>query len=126
MALSQGKLVTLKKRAEFLRVRGGARWATPVCVVEAKPSADSSPDQPPRFGFTVTKKLGKANVRNRIRRRLKAAVAGLAGTSGKPGTDYVLIARAAAYELPFAELVKNLDQALQRVHHPRSSGRRQR
>lgn len=127
MAPGPGNLVTLKKRAEFLRVRGGARWATPACVVEAKPAAEGSPaDQPARFGFTVTKKLGKANVRNRIRRRLKAAAAGLAGTKARPGTDYVLIAREAAYTLPFAEIVKHLDQALQRVHHPRSSGRRQR
>lgn len=126
MVPSRGTLVTLKKRAEFLRVRGGARWATPVCVVEAKPSAGACSDQPPRFGFTVTKQLGKANVRNRIRRRLKAAVARLADSRAKPGTDYVLIARAAAYTLPFAEIVKHLDQALQRVHHPRSTGGRRR
>lgn len=127
-------LVTLKKRAEFLRIRGGARWATPSCVVEAKATtvgekaatAGGDGHQVARFGFTVTKKLGKANVRNRIRRRLRAAVAALAEGKAQPGFDYVLIARSGAYTRPFAQIVKDLDQALLRVHHPRSSERRHR
>ena len=120
-------LHTLKSRSEFLAVRGGVRASLPCCLIEGKRrKPDAGLSEVPRFGFTVTKQLGKANVRNRIRRRLKAAVARLADSRAKPGTDYVLIARAAAYTLPFAEIVKHLDQALQRVHHPRSSGRRQR
>jgi len=134
-------LVTLKRRAEFLRVRGGARWATASCVVETVPAAAGmTPDAstagpvpsppPPRFGFTVTRKLGKAVVRNRIRRRLKAAVAALNKVSGgkgpRPGFDYVLIARPAAETRSFAEIVKDLDQAFYRVHHPRAPGRRER
>ena len=73
---------TLKKRAEFLRLRGGARWATPSCVVETKPAADpGATARGPRFGFTVTKKLGNAVVRNRIRRRLRAALSAVANDS---------------------------------------------
>lgn len=118
-------LVTLKKRSEFLRVRGGARWATPSCVVEAKAAVPGSEAVPlARFGFTVTKQLGKAHVRNRIKRRLKAAVAALAETKAHRGFDYVLIARGGAATRPFAEIVKDLDQALHRVHHPGSSRRR--
>lgn len=117
-------LVTLKKRSEFLRVRGGARWATPSCVVEAKAEATGQGGEaPPRFGFTVTKQLGKAHERNRIRRRLKAAVVALASDRAKPGYDYVLIARAGAGTRAFAEVVKDLDHAMHRVHHPRTSGR---
>lgn len=118
-------LVTLKKRSEFLRVRGGARWATPSCVVETKAAvAGQGAAAGPRFGFTVTKQLGKAHERNRIRRRLKAAVAALAAERAQPGYDYVLIARAGAGTRAFAEIVKDLDQAMHRVHHPRTSGGR--
>lgn len=116
---------TLKKRAEFLKVRGGARFATPSFVLEARPRPaeagtrpDKSPAAGPRFGFTVTKKLGKAVDRNRIRRRLKAAVGLLAPRLARPEHDYVLIARALARERPFTDLKKDLERALQRVHHP--------
>ena len=75
-------LVTLKKRPEFLRIRGGTRWSSASFVLETKPRAAPTPGRAPdgvgdagvpdpRFGFTVTKQLGNAVVRNRIRRRLK-------------------------------------------------------
>ena len=114
------RLVTLKKRGEFLRLRGGARWANPCFVLESKPregEPDVSP-QGPRFGFTVTKAMGGAVIRNRIRRRLKAAVAATAADRARPGHDYVVIARAAAGSRPFEDLKKDLEQAFQRVHHP--------
>ena len=60
-------LTTLKTSAEFRRIRGGARWASPVFVVEGKLRDTTEPGglpARPRFGFTVTKKLGKATVRN--------------------------------------------------------------
>lgn len=117
--------VTLKKRSEFLRIRGGARWSSASFVLETKPRAivksavEAAADlvSPPRFGFTVTKQLGNAVVRNRIRRRLKAAIDLLAGTKAQPGYDYVLIARTPAQKRPFAELKKELEDALHRVHH---------
>lgn len=77
----------------------------------------------PRFGFTVTKKLGGAVVRNRIRRRLKAAILELVDGHARPGFDYVLIARKAALDRPFAALKKDLEDALHRVHHPRRAQR---
>lgn len=65
-----------------------------------------------RLGITVTKKLGKAVTRNRIKRRLRAAGREVLGRHGTPGHDYVLIARSAAEELPFAILLDDLKQAL--------------
>ena len=118
------KLATLRKRSEFLRIRGGARWSGAAFVLEAKPrqSAPPAPDiTEPRFGFTVTKQLGKAVVRNRIRRRLKSLVASLAPRLADRGFDYVLIARASAHDRPFADLQKDLEQAFVRVHHPRAA-----
>lgn len=118
-------IVTLKKRAEFLRLRGGARWATPSCVVETKPALDPAvTGNVSRFGFTVTKKLGNAVVRNRIRRRLRAAVASVAPHRARPGFDYVLVARSAAFDRPFTELLKDLEVALHRVHHPAANEKR--
>ena len=109
---------TLKKRAEFLRLRGGARFATPSFVLETRPAlAPAGAPAKARFGYTVTKKLGGAVVRNRIRRRLKAAVGLIAPKLARPGYDYVLVARPAAYDRAFAELKKDLERALQRVHH---------
>ena len=115
---------TLKKRAEFLRLRGGARTATPSFVLETRPrgvARDEVSGEAPsgvRFGYTVTKKLGGAVVRNRIRRRLKAVVGLVAPKLARSGHDYVLVARLAAYDRAFPELKKDLERALQRVHHP--------
>ena len=111
-------LVTLKKRAEFLRLRGGARCASPGFVLETKPRPDAAPAGGARFGFTVTKALGGAVDRNRIRRRLKAAVVEVAPGNAHAGHDYVLIARGAALRRAFAELKKDLERAFQRVHQP--------
>ena len=87
--------------------------------METRPriSAPACPGEP-RFGFTVTKKLGGAVVRNRIRRRLKAAIALVAAALARPNHDYVIVARREALDRPFADLKKDLERALQRVHHP--------
>lgn len=118
-------LVTLKTRAEFLAVRGGSRCATPAFVLEAKPRATAPPQavgpSGPRFGFTITKKIGNAVVRNRIRRRLKAALEPLAGQYAAAVNDYVVIARQPAFDIPFITLQKDLERALQRVHHASAS-----
>ena len=121
-------LTTLKRRAEFQRVRGGGRRSTAAFVLEgkARPAATTAAGAPgvakpvaldrARFGFTVTKKLGNAVVRNRIRRRLKAAVQEVAGAVARPHFDYVVIAREAALAAPFASLVADMSEALARVH----------
>ena len=133
-------VATLKKRSEFLRLRGGARFATPSFVVEtrprissvASPAAHEASDPAalaadgPRFGFTVTKKLGGAVIRNRIRRRLKAVVGLVAPALARSNHDYVLVARLAALDRTFADLKKDLERALQRVHHPAAVTKKER
>lgn len=120
------RLETLRKRAEFLAVRGGQRCATPAFVIEAKKrraTGQGDASTGPRFGFTITKKVGNAVVRNRIRRRLKAALAEIGSSSAIPGHDYVVIARLRAFDIPFPDLQKDLERALQRVHHAGASPR---
>jgi ribonuclease P protein component len=119
-------VVTLKKRADFLRLRGGSRCPTAAFVLETKPRPPAEPPDQARFGFTVTKALGGAVVRNRIRRRLRALVAALASDKARRDHDYVLIARPAALERPFADLKTGLERAFHRVHHPAGPQRRAR
>jgi ribonuclease P protein component len=108
----------LKTRAEFLHVREGARFAAPSLVLQARARGDAAPDDAgvARFGFTATKTLGGAVVRNRARRRLKAAVRLVAPTRAKEGYDYVLIARSGTVQRRFTELTKDLERALTKVH----------
>lgn len=105
-------------------MRGGARASCPACLIEGKRRADveTAPvEGGPRFGFTVTKKLGNAVVRNRIRRRLKAAVGAIAGEHARDGFDYVIVARRPAFDRPFEALVADLARALETVHRPQKS-----
>jgi ribonuclease P protein component len=119
------RLVTLSRRQEFLRVRGGGRWSCDAFVVEGKPR-DPADEAPPRFGFTVTKKLGGAVVRNRIRRRLKACVTVAMSDAARRGWDYVVIARAAAEGRLFVDLASDMRTALARVAAARPEGRARR
>lgn len=117
---SRLQLETLRSRAEFLAVRGGARWAGEAFVLEARrrkarQQTEAHVPSGPRFGFTVTKKIGNAVVRNRIRRRLKAAVSSMPGNAGVAFCDYVLIARLPALKRPFQDLKADLEKALGRV-----------
>jgi ribonuclease P protein component len=73
-----------------------------------------------RFGFTVTKKLGGAVKRNRMRRRLKEAVRLVQQQHAAEEFDYVLIARSPALDRPFSELISDLVTAFQRVNRPKS------
>jgi ribonuclease P protein component len=112
------RIQTLKKRAEFLRVRGGGRATAASFVLEGKARVVEPSMQAvigPRFGLTITKKIGNAVTRNLIRRRLKAALEHAARGLADPQTDYVVVARQAAAEQNFAALVADLTKALQRI-----------
>jgi ribonuclease P protein component len=109
-------ILTLKRRSDFLRVRDGRRWSGPAFAVEAKLRPGDGPAAHARFGFTVSRRCGGAVDRNRIRRRLRAAVTDLAAGHANPGYDYVLIARKAALDRPFALLKTELIAAFERVN----------
>ena len=131
------QLITLKTRPEYLRVRGGRRCQNVAFILEAKPRAGSSvaysqdpslkdvattrdrAPSGPRFGFTITKKIGNAVTRNRIRRRLKHALSQLADDFANPDYDYVVVGRRRAATQPYSDLKKDLERCLQRVHDPR-------
>ena len=111
------RIATLKRRAEFLRLRNGARCATTSFVLEGKRRADQAVEAgTARFGFTVSKKVGGAVERNRIKRRLRAAVRHVAGEHARSDFDYVLIARRPALDAGYGSLVGDLVRALGRIH----------
>jgi ribonuclease P protein component len=68
-----------------------------------------------RLGITVTKKVGGAVLRNRMKRRFRALAAQLLPESGFSGADHVLIGRAGGIERPFDELAADLRGALKRL-----------
>ncbi|WP_083240472.1 ribonuclease P protein component [Methyloceanibacter methanicus] len=115
----------LKTRSEFVFVKGGTRFATPSLVLQARRRTRPTPSpEMARFGFTATKRLGGAVVRNRARRRLKEAVRLAAPSRARAGYDYVLIARGGAVQRPFTEVIKDLQRALIKVHEPSAGHRR--
>ena len=75
---------------------------------------------PMRVGFTVSRKVGNAVERNRVRRRLREIVRRTADAGMMPGHDYVLIGRRAALGLPFERMIDEFDRTLQRVHAQRT------
>ncbi len=146
------RICTLKRSAEFQRVRGGVRWSGPGFLIEGKARANAaaSPDarragtsdkpaserrratricNGPRFGFTVTRKLGGAVQRNLIRRRLRECLRQMPDTVASPEFDYVVVARHPAAERPFDELGRDFERAFAQMHRrpkaPRSTDTRQ-
>jgi ribonuclease P protein component len=99
----------LKQRADFLAAASGAKGHTAGFVLQMRPRGDA---EPPRVGFTVSKKVGNAVARYRVRRRLREIIRLAPETSLNAGCDYVLIGRQSAIGLPFDRLVRDLSGAL--------------
>ena len=114
------QLGRIKKRSDFLRAaRSGRKWAAAGLVLQAcERAATAARDEEAaamRVGFTASRKVGNAVARNRARRRLKALSQELLPLRGRPGRDYVLIARAETLRRPYAQLLSDLRTALGRV-----------
>ncbi|NNM76722.1 ribonuclease P protein component [Sphingomonas sp. ID1715] len=112
----------LTRRADFLAANGGKRAPMPGFVLLVRPRGDDSAAM--RIGYTVTKKIGNAVVRNRMKRRFRALAAELLPEMGVAGADHVLIGRAGGVERDFGLLRAELAKALKRLspRHPRESG----
>jgi ribonuclease P protein component len=116
------QLTRLKARGDFLRVAGArVRAVRPGLVLQAAPQPGEAA-APLRVGFTASKRVGNAVARNRAKRRLRAAAAAVLPDCGKPGTDYVLIARGDTGVRPYAELLADLEGALRQLAQPRRAG----
>jgi ribonuclease P protein component len=110
----------LRQRADFLAAASAAKVTAPAFLLQARKRTDNGPV---RCGFTVSKKVGNAVERNRVRRRLRDVVRFSAGKAMRTGHDYVLVGRRAALKLSFARMLQDFDGALQRIHAGRARER---
>jgi ribonuclease P protein component len=110
------RLVTIKRRADFLAANGGLRTTTAGFILLVRDRKDSDPSM--RVGFTVTKKIGGAVVRNRMKRRFRALAREIVPAKGFAGADHVMIGRAKGVERDFGLLRTELVSALDRLRQP--------
>ena len=107
------RLGTIKKRSDFLAANAGRRAATAGFVLLVRDRADGDPLK--RVGFTVSKKVGNAVTRNRMKRRFRALARELIPVHGYSGSDHVMIGRNGGIERDYALLRQDLTRALSRV-----------
>ena len=107
------RLVTLTKRADFLAANRGKRAPMPGFVLLVRKRGDD--DALARVGFTVTKKIGNAVVRNRMKRRFRSLVRDTFPDFAIPGADHVLIGRSSGIERDYATLAAELKRALAKL-----------
>ncbi|MEM8797731.1 MAG: ribonuclease P protein component [Pseudomonadota bacterium] len=107
----------MKKRAAFLNAARGVFLVRPGFVLQRNYKSIDSKDgsDPAEIGYTVTKKVGNAVVRNRVKRRLKEAVRHLDPALFEPGYDYVLIGRHNTLTLAFKVLCTDMESALKKL-----------
>ncbi len=103
----------LTKRSEFLACAQAPSTAKGAVVVQARPRGDEQPLV--RAGFTATKRIGGAVVRNRAKRRMREAARLLLPQFGLPGVDYVFIARGGVTTRAWDRLLDDVKTALLRL-----------
>lgn len=106
-------LITIAKRRDFLAANSARRIATKGFVLLVRDRNDG--DGAKRLGITVTKKIGGAVVRNRMKRRFRALAREVLAERGKPGADHILIGRAGGVERDYAKLREDLISAIGRA-----------
>lgn len=102
----------LRQRADFLAAAANARISAPAFSVEGRNRAEPGPV---RVGFTVSRKVGTATERNRVRRRLRELVKHHGAAFMRASCDYVLVGRRAALGRDFTAMTADLKTALERL-----------
>jgi ribonuclease P protein component len=112
----------LKRRADFLRANEGERFHTRAFSLRAAPLSEAiDPAQTvlaARFGITVTKRIGGAVQRNRIKRRFKEALRLSPDLPARAGRDYVIVAKVEALTADFQALRSELSHAIRKIDRP--------
>ena len=101
------------QRKDYLAANAGKRAPMPgfVLIVRARDDADPAM----RIGITVSKKVGNAVIRNRMKRRFRALAREVLPHAGLPGADHVLIGRNGGIERSYQDLKTELAKALAKV-----------
>jgi ribonuclease P protein component len=115
------KIERMTSRPQFLAAAKGVSEARGAVVVQRLDRGDDRPVV--RLGFTATRKVGNAVIRNRAKRRLREAARALAPLLAVPGSDYVFIARAGTVDRPWDRLLDDVKSALTRLATPRPAPR---
>ncbi len=105
--------IVMQKRSDFLAANKGLRVARPGFVLLARPNGVEGDAM--RYGITITKKVGNAVVRNRMKRRFRELLRAELPQLGLPGHDHVLIGRDGGIERDFTKLRDELRAALTRA-----------
>ena len=108
---SSPPIAVLTRRADFVAANRGLRVARPGFVLLAHPNGGLGK----RYGVTVTKKVGNAVVRNRMKRRFRELLRAALPEAGLPDHDHVLIGREGGIERDFPALRDELAVALERA-----------
>jgi ribonuclease P protein component len=106
----------LPNRRDFLRVQAGRRCAMAGFVLQVAPAPEELGSPVVRVGFTVSRKVGNAVERNRVRRRLREVARQVIPDEARGDLDYVLVGRQAALKRDFADLRQDLIAALKRLN----------
>jgi ribonuclease P protein component len=115
------RLVTLRRRGDFLAAARGLRAGRPGFTLQgcARGAGEGEPGEI-RVGYTCSRKVGGAVERNRAKRRLREVARKVLAEQGVPGWNYVLVGRPEATATrPFAAMVDDLHKALERLHGAR-------
>jgi ribonuclease P protein component len=110
----------LKTRPQFLFVRHGQTDRRRTLVIQSRCRADGQDHI--GVGFTTTRKIGNSVTRNRARRRLREAARLLLPKYGRPGTDYVFIARLQTAGAGWQQLLDDMENALISLGQPIQGG----
>ena len=110
----------LKKRKDFIKIAHSKKKSIAKgLIIQASPRKLIEKKFFIRVGFTITKKVGNAVVRNRIRRRLRSIFKQLIIQMGMPGWDYVIIARKAIINYSFNQIINDMKFVISNIHNCR-------
>ena len=107
---------TLKARRDFQKIsRKGQKWVTASFILQAF-NKEGDTEKNPSVGYTVSKKVGKAVVRNKMKRRFREVFKNALQESLLRNYSYVIIARRGSEKTSFGDLNKELLWSLKHLH----------